>query len=380
MSPHSSDTQRRFVCPRCLVEFNLREAAWRDGEGNEVGAPRAIARTWGVRELATATWAGDPWPLLQPDLAAAADRIARDYHQVCPRGHRIPEALFKAPLASVALVGATSTGKSLYQTAVYHELLVSSKLADLDLIYGEDPSPETRGQVSANDRLLFHERKPLVPTRPGEAKGSGSLPPMFLPAMTPGLPNLLMFDADGSQTASSQQHVENNPALLKARVFFFFVPAANIVETLIRQPDDQASEEQATTAISACIAALAKAGIAGHDCLACVIVSKADRLTTLLTDDLAELTRDLDYRSGTLADIIVDIEQDSEEVRDFLRSHRPGIVARVEKFFGRFSYHFVSSTGCSSEVSEDSQRFPAVKPRRVLDPVLIANDHLRSRG
>lgn len=369
-----------YICPRDLEVFDVAKAQW-VGRDQAIANPPRIRTTPGVRQWLRAWWDGDPRHLRTPDLAAAREHIAGDYHQVCPNGHPIPPDARQRPTLPIALVGATSTGKSLYLAAVFHEAVARVRLGDYGLTFRADTSPEAQAAFRPSYETLFSAQRPVPATVPSP-DGFSRPPLMLAPSSRQGAPNILVFDADGSKTAHAQAHIENNPALLRAQAFFIFVPPINLDlpshhQGWGRDVDDVSSLGRTMDAIAGAIDALTRAGVVGQDLLACVLISKADKLRGDVEPELDEMLTDLDYRQFGFGEAIDYIEQDSRTIRGWVDQHQHGLVTLVEGFFGQVTYHFTSATGCSAVDQPDgSRRFPMTRPQRVLDPLLIALDRV----
>lgn len=372
----------RYICPRDLEEFDVSTARW-VARGELTTAPPRIRRMPSFQQWLRAWWDGDPRHLRAPDLAAAREHIAGDYHQVCPNGHPIPEDAKRRSTLPIALVGATSTGKSLYLASVYHEAVAAVRLGDYGLTFRADTSPGANAFFQPTYDTLFGERRPVPATLPSQ--DGFSRPPLLLaPADRADAPNLLLFDADGSKTRHAQAHIENNPALLRAQVFFIFVPPVNLASDgawpgAPRQPDldDVSNLARTMEAISGAIDALSRAHGSGQELMACVLVSKADKLRGVVEPELEEMLTDLDYRRFSFNEVVGYIDQDSAKIRSWIDRHQHGLITLVEGFFGQVSYHFASATGCSAAQDPDGvRRFPAIRPQRVLDPLIVALDRV----
>lgn len=375
---------RQYICPRDLETFDINTAAW-VARGTPTTAPPRIRRMPSARQWLHTWWDGDPRHLRAPDLAAAREQIAGDYHRVCPNGHPIPEDVRRRATLPIALVGAASTGKSLYLASVYHEAVAAVRLGDYGLTFRTDTSPGAQAAFRPTYDTLFSERRPVPATLP--STDGYSRPPLLLaPADRTDAPNLLLFDADGSKTTHAQAHVENNPALLRAQAFFIFVPPVNLNLSIPGQRpgmaarpdlDDISTLARTTEAITGAIDALSRVYGGGRDLMACVLISKADKLSGLVEPELDEMLADLDYRHFRFQEVVDYIDQDSATIRSWVDRHQHGLVTLLEGFFGDVSYHFTSATGCSAVLEPDgARRFPVVRPRRVLDPLLLVLDRV----
>ncbi|MDO4783586.1 MAG: hypothetical protein Q3997_00630 [Propionibacteriaceae bacterium] len=372
----------RYICPRDLEEFDVETARW-VARGEPTGAPPRIRRMPRLEQWLKAWWDGDPSHLRVPDLAAAREHLAGDYHQVCPHGHPIPDDARRRATLPIALVGATSTGKSLYLAALYHEAVAAVRLGDYGLTFRASTSPGTNSAFWPTYDTLFGERRPVPATLPSQ--DGFSRPPLLLaPADRFEVPNLLLFDADGSKTRHAQAHVENNPALLRAQVFFIFVPPVNLADDGAwpgapgqLDMDDVSNLARTMEAISGAIDALSRVHGTGQDLMACVLVSKADKLRGVVEPEMEEMLSDLDYRRFRFKEVVDYIDQDSAKIRSWIDRHQHGLVTLVEGFFGQVSYHFTSATGCSAVQEPDGgRRFPVIRPQRVLDPIIVALDRV----
>ena len=133
-------------CPRCLVEVDPGNLAHRDADGNDAQAPSPPPI--GAGRWARAIVRGDPDPLHSVDLLGQIDYDAAAVRAVCPEGHDLPHSLFDRPTIKVALVGLSSSGKSVYLGTLIEQLVFSARLHHAGL----------RARLEDQSRILFNER------------------------------------------------------------------------------------------------------------------------------------------------------------------------------------------------------------------------------
>lgn len=359
-----SSAGKLLFCPRCLSTTKREDALW-IGHGKQVDNPPRPRRFPTAAMVLRAAWDGEPARLHEPDYAVERELLAGDYHQIDEAGHRLVSGI------PIGLVGAAAAGKSIFLTALYGRAGVDQELAHLGLVYAQDPAAEAQRGIVANHLAVFENHLVLPPSQPGE--NQASLPPVALTPTNHSHETLLFFDADGSLTGSAATHARYNPAMLASKVLFLFVPPPDLkLDGLQRQADDQQPHGATLKAITEAIAALRQAKVNGDELLACVILSKSDRLPEHLDPDLRDLVEDAGSPSSSFDDLLSVIDQDSRAIRAFLRNRQPGLVQAIEDFFGTVSYHFASGSGSSAVVLNQQARFPVVEPKRVLDPLLVA--------
>jgi hypothetical protein len=358
---------RALVCPRCLHEFPRTALTYRTSAGATVATPDIRARPTPL-DVTVSVLRGDPDLLERRNTRRLAEYQAQGVRPTCPQGHTLPRTILDLPTYVVALVGETSSGKSVYLATLVHELVTREVWAPLGLTFRLDDS--CRARFAEEFGRTVDEGQVPVATE-GNPDVLTAREPYILVVRIGGyeIANLLLFDVAGHQLDTLQNQASSSPHLLVADAALFFVPPAAIPRLAQRhRPDQYQSARRTTAMLHDAISLMSSKKASGAGRAGAIVVSKSDDLPEGALG-LADLADEPDYADLDLPDLVETIESDARYVRAFLEYQDVGnLVQAVEDYFEHCSYHLVS---CVQGSPRDGRFVGGLQPSRVTDPVLF---------
>jgi hypothetical protein len=311
--------------------------------------------------------------------------------RICPIcGYALPYNFDSAKSLTVAVVGDTTSGKSLYISALIKQLKSGKLMRDNQpltftcLTNGmEDhyttnyfePLFEHKQVLKGSSKLTETTHDPLIyelTVRPAKDRPVKTL-------------NLVIYDTAGEDYVIQQRMVQFTRYVLNADAIIFLADPMTMDKIVDRLPAgvnyDDAPGKSATDGLSKIVALIKryrdKEGL--RSIPIAITLSKSDLLKYLQPiSGQYSFMRSHEYRGGI---DLRDLKKIDEEARDFIQRFGDSTLLQVAASFKRAHFFATSATGYSAD---QKGIFPAVEPRRCLDPLfwilyelkVILNDKL----
>lgn len=364
-----------LVCPRCLSEVDPGALRYQDRDGALVGAP--VAPRPSVGQWTAAIAFGDPDLLYKADLGRAIEEDERGVRGVCPKGHDLPSELYDHPTIKIALVGLTSSGKTVFLATLLDELVEKGRLDAMQL----GAKLEQRSRAEFTRRFARFLDDDIAPDATTPDESGVTFEPLMVFLTTPSQQrlNVLLYDADGSRLDRPEDIANFARALYVADAVIYFLPPSALPKAAavrgVPRPDEAQSYTKTVQAMHTSIEALGKARPNGNSLFGAIVMPKSDDLAETSLGSSSSLLDDLPYEQfHELEECVGVIEDDSEIIRGFLKeSGARSMVSEVERFYGATSYHLASCLASATKV--DGKFSEGRAARRVLDPFIEAIWH-----
>lgn len=117
----------KIICPYCFEQFNSSEVMFRCSNltGCKKTSDANLKKFWGTEHFETPCFKG-PWRLFggAPDSAKCPECGSETFWVACPHCHnRLPKQMVKTKGCIISIIGARSSGKTVYITTLINELM-----------------------------------------------------------------------------------------------------------------------------------------------------------------------------------------------------------------------------------------------------------------
>lgn len=359
------------LCPLCFETFHLSEAP--------IGS-RATGKT-----LVNRSSSGPLRSWYVPDLSENHQFIGQDPRRVCPKCRQhLPIQIDYLSNELIAIVGSTAAGKSHYITTLINELRTRPFLRQIGcrpLVTAEQETNDTYD----NDYFqpLYGRQEELSPTA-SRALGQAPRPLMFqlirphpLSFKTQRI-NLVFFDTAGEDVKNSDVlAAAYNRYISRASGIILFIDPLQVtnIGTALSPSgklnvalDGKRGTDKVIERMN--LAFQQQAGLKPGDQISiptALVLSKVDMLW-----NLPGVSRNSPLFQESLHEHGFDVEDHMALEREIVglleQSGGNAILEQAKASFKHYSFFAVTATGCSAD--PQTHRFPAIHPKRCVDPLL----------
>lgn len=356
------------TCLQCLKSFPWSSYVYRNANGEvtqqlrnkpESLLAQLVDRLRGVR------WA---------DTTERAAILRDGYQMNCPDGHWVPADLRENRTIVIGVIGPPGASKSHYLATAIGQLLqvgLTDFMVTVNLHSWSNDHFHT-----AYMRPVWRERLALPKSPPMEIRTTSN-PPIALSVreLTGGRKwNLIFFDSAGEDVMGSEAQAKHALYLFNASALIFLVEPTSIpgLEETLGMGDFLGSAAGIVNSTAEALRDV-KGMPSGHrfdDLPVAVVVGKSDLLDGYQGMPAQLVDHPEDGGLFQPPSDLSSIHKRSRAITDFLDDHRATpLCLTVLQAFEKHTFHLASATGCRAEPGPPP-RFPELRPRRCLDPIV----------